>query len=176
MSDRDRPKPTPPAGPPPEKPGTSGRVNFDDRGQAVWEWSVKTGMFDRNADTQRIKKLLDEPSGLEIVDYDALAKREAAQQAGSTADAGRTAAERAPAKHAPDARSGAAQSRAAGSQPAKPAALPDRVAGFNPYERVEREVPAKGRTSAGSDPYSSGPAKKPENVSFNPYERTPGKK
>lgn len=164
MSDRERPKPTPSAPSPPEKPGTSGRVNFDDRGQAVWEWSVKTGMFDRNADTQRIKKLLDEPSGLELVDYDAIAK------ANSGADANGAPAPRGAAKPA----SGAP--RASGAPAAKPAELPDRSSGFNPYERVEAAAPApRKRDSAGGDPYSSGPAKKPENVSFNPYQRTPRK-
>lgn len=177
MSDRDRPKPTPPAAPtatpPAAKPGGSGRVQFDDRGQAVWEWSVKTGMFDRNADTQRIKKLLDEPSGLEIVDYDAIAKRDDGAPAPG---AGRVATARAGAKPAAGSAPAVAPGKP-GAVPDKAAALPDRAGGFNPYERVEREAPAPTRRdSAGGDPYSSGPAKKPENVSFNPYERTPGRK
>lgn len=166
MSDRERPKPPPSAPPPsaPEKPGSSGRVNFDDRGQAVWEWSVKTGMFDRNASTQRIRKLLDEPSGLEIVDYDASVQAEGGADAGSAAAA-----------HSP-ASGGAKTGSGPGATHAKPTALPDRAGGFNPYERVERATPAqRRRESAGGDPYSSGSAKKPENVSFNPYERKPKK-
>ena len=41
--------------PAPEK--TSGRVSFDSRGNAVWEWSMATGKFGGNVDTERLKKL-----------------------------------------------------------------------------------------------------------------------
>jgi len=37
----------------------SGRVTFDARGNAVWEWSMSTGIFGRDADTDRLKKLED---------------------------------------------------------------------------------------------------------------------
>lgn len=178
MSDRDRPK-TPPTPTPDAKPGTSGRVQFDERGQAVWEWAVKTGMFDRNASTQRIQKLLDQPTGLEIVDYDAAAKAGGESRTGETpshpgsAGAGRTAA---PAGRATTSRTPAAPVRPGSAPAPKPAALPDRSGGFNPYERAQPDRPgAKPRDSQGRDPYSSGPAKKPEGVSFNPYERTPRK-
>ncbi len=55
-------KAPPPAGGPPDddkKPedGKSGRVTFDERGNAVWEWSMSTGIFGRNVDTKRLKKL-----------------------------------------------------------------------------------------------------------------------
>jgi hypothetical protein len=36
---------------------TSGRVTFDPRGNAVWEWSMATGKFGGNVDTERLKKL-----------------------------------------------------------------------------------------------------------------------
>ena len=36
---------------------TSGRVTFDARGNAVWEWSMATGKFGGNVDTERLKKL-----------------------------------------------------------------------------------------------------------------------
>jgi hypothetical protein len=39
----------------PEK--ASGRVSFDARGNAVWEWSMATGKFGGNVDTERLKKL-----------------------------------------------------------------------------------------------------------------------
>ena len=56
---------------PPSKPGAepapkpsaqdkakpTGRVQFDDRGQAVWEWSIATGAFGREVSTQRLQKL-----------------------------------------------------------------------------------------------------------------------
>lgn len=44
----------------------SGKVKFDDRGQAIWEWSMATGRFDRtNSTSARLKKLMPE---LSIVD------------------------------------------------------------------------------------------------------------
>lgn len=44
----------------------SGRVTFDSRGNAVWEWSMSTGNFGRNVDTKRLKKL--EASDLKLVE------------------------------------------------------------------------------------------------------------
>ena len=35
----------------------SGRVKFDDRGNAVWEWTVATGSFGTDISTSRLKKL-----------------------------------------------------------------------------------------------------------------------
>jgi len=35
----------------------SGRVKFDDRGNAVWEWAVATGSFATDVSTSRLKKL-----------------------------------------------------------------------------------------------------------------------
>jgi hypothetical protein len=35
----------------------SGRVAFDARGNAVWEWSMSTGIFGRDVDSERLKKL-----------------------------------------------------------------------------------------------------------------------
>lgn len=50
---------------------SSGRVKFDDRGNAVWEWSVKTGVFGREASTSRLRKL--EHPALSLVDDPPLA-------------------------------------------------------------------------------------------------------
>jgi hypothetical protein len=36
---------------------TTGRVQFDDRGNAVWEWSLSTGAFGREVSTERLQKL-----------------------------------------------------------------------------------------------------------------------
>ena len=36
---------------------TTGRVKFDDRGNAVWEWQVQTGAFAEDVSTARLQKL-----------------------------------------------------------------------------------------------------------------------
>lgn len=63
---KNRPGSTPPAGdsgkPEPQNAPSpddkkSGRVKFDSRGNAVWEWSVATGAFGREVSTDRLKKL-----------------------------------------------------------------------------------------------------------------------
>ncbi len=35
----------------------SGRVGFDERGNSVWEWQLETGVYSRDVNTQRLKKL-----------------------------------------------------------------------------------------------------------------------
>lgn len=59
------PKPASPAAAP-RAQGPTGRVRFDERGNAIWEWSVATGSFGRDVSTGRIKKL--EHPGLSIAD------------------------------------------------------------------------------------------------------------
>ncbi len=39
----------------PRKP--SGRIAFDERGNATWEWQGETGQFDRDIDTERLKTI-----------------------------------------------------------------------------------------------------------------------
>jgi hypothetical protein len=36
---------------------TTGRVQFDERGTAVWEWSIATGAFGREVSNERLQKL-----------------------------------------------------------------------------------------------------------------------
>ncbi|MHB8475060.1 MAG: hypothetical protein ACYDBZ_02085 [Steroidobacteraceae bacterium] len=45
---------------------TTGRVKFDERGNAIWEWSVATGAFGREVSTERLQKL--EHPALSIAD------------------------------------------------------------------------------------------------------------
>ena len=117
---------------------SSGRVQFDERSQGVWAWAVQTGIFDRNATTQRVQALSETTTRLEI---------------------------------------------AATPAKGKPAAEPKANA-FTPYEtplktprRDERGSNPHGKAaddgSTGSDPYGRGPARSPESVTFNPYQRTP---
>jgi hypothetical protein len=123
---RKDPKSAAPAAKPAEE-RKSGRARVDERGQAVWEWAVQTGMFDRNASTARIRALTEAAMSLEIAD----------------------------------------------TPPQKPTQAKP-VTG-NPYERASVARPGA-KEPAGSDPYSRGPARKPESMTFNPYERTPTRK
>jgi hypothetical protein len=140
-------KPAPPSPSKPQvagaEPGAagrkSGRVQFDERGQAVWEWAVQTGMFDRNATTQRVRALSESAMNLSVEETPAPVTAKAA------------------------------------------IAPPRRGDAVTPYDRAPVATPApKTRAPAprkqethGSDPYSQGPAKNPESMTFNPYDRTP---
>ena len=44
----------------------TGRVSFDDRGNAVWEWATATGAFGRDVSTDQLRRL--EHPGLAILD------------------------------------------------------------------------------------------------------------
>jgi hypothetical protein len=37
--------------------GRTGRVKFDDRGNAIWEWSIATGAFGREVSEERLHRL-----------------------------------------------------------------------------------------------------------------------
>ena len=41
----------------------SGRIAFDERGNAVWEWRTETGDFRSDVDTQTVKALQEDTSG-----------------------------------------------------------------------------------------------------------------
>ena len=47
-----------------KKPDTepTGRITFDERGNATWEWRTDTGTFSREIDTQRLKALQESTS------------------------------------------------------------------------------------------------------------------
>ena len=61
-------KPKTAGNPAPDNSGekSTGRVKFDERGNAVWEWQVATGAFGREVTTQRLQKL--EHPALSIAD------------------------------------------------------------------------------------------------------------
>jgi hypothetical protein len=42
---------------PSEDSKRSGRVGFDSRGNSVWEWQLETGVYSRDVNTQKLKKL-----------------------------------------------------------------------------------------------------------------------
>ena len=66
MSDskgKDKDPQPPPATPDPAEQKRTGRVGFDERGNSVWEWQLDTGVYSRDVNTQKLKKLnLDELS------------------------------------------------------------------------------------------------------------------
>jgi hypothetical protein len=37
--------------------GRTGRVKFDDRGNATWEWAITTGAFERDISEERLRRL-----------------------------------------------------------------------------------------------------------------------
>src|SRR5450755_3830196 len=45
---------------------STGRVKFDEKGNAVWEWAIATGAFGREVSTERLQKL--EHPALSIAD------------------------------------------------------------------------------------------------------------
>jgi len=49
-----------------EAPKQTGRVQFDERGNAIWEWAVATGAFGREVSAERLQKL--ENPGLSLAD------------------------------------------------------------------------------------------------------------
>ena len=48
-----------PASPPTDaaNDGRSGRIAYDERGNSVWEWQLETGVYSRDINTQKLKKL-----------------------------------------------------------------------------------------------------------------------
>jgi hypothetical protein len=40
-----------------QQPAPLGRIAFDDRGKAVWEWRTETGTFKADIDTQQVRAL-----------------------------------------------------------------------------------------------------------------------
>jgi hypothetical protein len=59
-------KPSPVASAPSLSTKQTGRVKFDERGNAVWEWAVATGAFGHEVSTERLQKL--ENPGLSLAE------------------------------------------------------------------------------------------------------------
>ena len=113
---------------------SSGRAQPDESGQDVWEWAVRTGVFDRNASPQRVRASTEAPAKLELEPTVRPIKR---TSAGLNAEEKQTSS-------------------------------------FKPYDAVKSKSTPK--EPGGTDPYSRGGAKRPESVTFNPYERRPKNK
>lgn len=86
----------------------TGRVKFDERGNAVWEWAVSTGSFGSNVSTERLQKL---DSQLSLADEDPPARSEVVKEnpkgvilGYSPYDSGHLVKETAPAKKKTDLR------------------------------------------------------------------------
>lgn len=86
----------------------TGRVKFDERGNAIWEWAVTTGSFSTEVSTQRLRKL---DSQLSLADEAPPARSELVKenpkgvvQGYSPYDSGHLVKETAPAKKKTDLR------------------------------------------------------------------------
>jgi hypothetical protein len=55
--DRNDPSQRNPASPDAGDDQRSGRITYDERGNSVWEWKLETGVYSRDINTQRLKKL-----------------------------------------------------------------------------------------------------------------------
>ncbi len=120
---------SPAAGAPKVPPRRSGRVQFDERGQAIWAWAVETGMFDLNASTQRVRALSEATMTLELTEAAGTAKTASTATAPRKGEA-LTPYERPTPQAA--ARHGAKTTDPYGRSQARPA----EPMTFNPYDRT----------------------------------------
>jgi hypothetical protein len=84
---------TPSGNPKPEPDRTSpvtnnvtGRVRFDERGNAVWEWAVNTGSFGKDVVASRLKKLENSSLSISTDESSAPAERPVAIRKGVAQD------------------------------------------------------------------------------------------
>jgi hypothetical protein len=125
----------------PRATGGSGRVKFDSRGQAVWEWAVRTGFFDRNASTQRVRALTEGPVKLELEQtLGALPRRGAQAGAGKAAPSFNPYESNKPSPAAPPPRAKPASGNDPYSRGPAPAPQPESV-NFTPDEPPSRRKP-----------------------------------
>jgi hypothetical protein len=131
----------------------SGRVAFDSKGNPVWEWQLETGVYSRDVNTQKLKKL--DLGDLSIADSGIHP-----QPAGLGPASGKPAA--APSKPAaPQGRSSPQNSgKGAGFNPYDCGSTGtgnrklDSGGGFNPYDSSGGSAPG-----AGSDPFDAARAR-----------------
>src|SRR5271168_4001702 len=57
MTKRAKPDPQPPPGKQAKSQVPSGRIAFDDRGNAVWEWRTDNGTYKTDVDTQKVRAI-----------------------------------------------------------------------------------------------------------------------
>jgi len=124
-------------------------VRFDERGQAVWEWQLKTGHFSSNATSSKLRALTN--TALSIEESSAKKPLSIDKEAGIN-----------PYETIQPPGKGGAPEPPAGGQ------------GKNPYGTTDDGRPKD--EPKGADPYSRGPTKNPNTVSYNPYERPKPKK
>jgi hypothetical protein len=115
----------------------SGRVAFDDRGNAIWEWSVATGRFTTTVSTARLKKL--EHPGLSLMEDDASKAENAAPTVTKTT---------------------ALASRPAWATPQPSAAVRRPGAGYSPYDSGVPAARPVAKSAAAPAPNAPAPKKK----------------
>jgi hypothetical protein len=125
------------------EPKSSGRVAFDARGNPTWEWEMQTGVYGRDVNTARLKKL---EANLTILETSAgfnAASPPGARPAADKSSADKSAAER-PASMAPKSRPRVADAAT--------------TAGGNPYDNA---APVKPRPAPALSPGKARPIAAP---------------
>jgi len=195
--DKKKPEDSPPESA--ESGKRSGRVAFDSRGNSIWEWQLETGVYSRDLNTQKLKKL--DLGDLSIADSgihpqpSGLAPGQTPKQTSSPAppvaskQGANPAPQQQPAAHTSGQKSAQKSGQAAkvshaapaaGSSPYDAGSSGNRNAGggsgFNPYDSAStgnRNIGSSGSRNVGSgggfNPYDS-TGRAPPGGDTNPYD------